>query len=262
MTAALITGASTGLGRELAGLFARDGVDVVAVSSERSTAQLDELAEELRARYGVRVEPVTMDLAAPGAGADLVSRVDELGVDITYLVNNAGVGILGLKIQESDPVAVSKMVQLNVVTLTELTTMYAARMVRAGRGAILNISSVAAYVIPHGLEAGYAASKAYVRSFSESVADDLRGTGVTCTHLAPGPTRTEFGRTAGVGDWSRLDRYMMDAAPVAAAGYAAMRTGQVAVMPGFGPKVMRVASTVSPSRRLTALVSGYFVSRH
>ena len=262
MTAAVITGASTGLGRELAELFARDGIDVVVVSSERSTAQLTALADELRDRHGVRVDPLTMDLAAPGAGADLVARVDELGVDVEYLVNNAGVGILGLKIQESDPVAVSKMVQLNVVTLTDLTTLYAARMVRAGRGAILNVSSVAAYVIPHGLEAGYAASKAYVRSFSEAVADDLRGTGVTCTHLAAGPTRTEFARTAGVGDWARLDRYIMDAAPVAAAGYAAMLAGQVAVMPGLGTKVMRVASTLSPSRRFTALVSGYFVSRH
>lgn len=262
MTTALITGASTGLGRELARLFARDGIDVVVVSSERSAAQLDELAGELRARHGVRADPITMDLAAPGAGADLVARVDDLGVDIEYLVNNAGVGILGLKIQESDPVAVSQMVQLNVVTLTDLTTLYAARMVRAGHGAILNVSSVAAYIIPHGLEAGYAASKAYVRSFSEAVADDLRGTGVTCTHLAPGPTRTEFGHTAGVGEWSRLDRFIADCAPVAQAGYAAMRAGQVTVMPGFGTKVMRVASTLSPSRRLKAAVSGYFVTRN
>lgn len=262
MTTALITGASTGLGRDLAGLFARDGIDVVVVSSERSAPQLAALADELRSRHGVRVDPVTMDLAEPGAGAELVARVDELGVDVEYLVNNAGVGILGLKIQESDPDAVSKMVQLNVVTLTDLTTRYAARMVQAGRGAILNISSIAAYVIPHGLEAGYSASKAYVRRFSEAVAEDLRGTGVTCTHLAPGPTRTEFGRTAGVGDWSRLDRFIMDSAPVAQAGYAAMRAGKVMVMPGAGTKVMRVAAPLSPSRRLKALVSGYFVARH
>lgn len=167
MTTALVTGASTGLGRELAGLFASDGIDVVVVSSERSVSQLGALADELRSRHGVRVDTVTMDLSAVGAGAELVARVDDLGVDIEYLVNNAGVGILGLKIQESDPVAVSKMVQLNVVTLTDLTTRYAARMVQTGHGAILNISSIAAYVIPHGLEAGYSASKAFVRSFSE-----------------------------------------------------------------------------------------------
>ena len=199
MSAALITGASTGIGRELAGLFAADGVDVVVVSSERSVAELTDLAEELRARNGVRVDTVTMDLATPGAGGDLVARVDELGVDVGYLVNNAGVGILGLTVQDSDPDAVSRMVQLNVVTTTDLTLLYAGRMAKAGRGAILNVGSIAAYVIPHGLEAGYAASKAYVRSFSECVAHDLRGTGVTCTHLAPGPTRTEFMGTAGLG---------------------------------------------------------------
>lgn len=261
MTTALVTGASTGLGRELAGLFAADGIDVVVVSSERSVSQLGALADELRSRHGVRVDTVTMDLSAVGAGAELVARVDDLGVDIEYLVNNAGVGILGLKIQESDPVAVSKMVQLNVVTLTDLTTRYAARMVQTGHGAILNISSIAAYVIPHGLEAGYSASKAFVRSFSEAVASDLRGTGVTCTHLAAGPVRTEFAQTAGVGDWSRLGGLAMEAAPVARAGYDAMRAGRVTVMPGLGNKVMRVAAPLSPSRRLKASISGYFVQR-
>ena len=95
MTTALVTGASSGLGRELAILFAADGIDVVAVSSERSAVQLNELADELRARHGIRVDPITMDLSRPGAGAELVDRVDELGVDVEYLVNNAGVGILG-----------------------------------------------------------------------------------------------------------------------------------------------------------------------
>ena len=185
---------------------------------------------------------------SPAPGAELVARVDELGVDVEYLVNNAGVGILGLTVQDSDPAAVSRMVQLNVVTTTDLTLLYAGRMVKAGRGAILNVGSIAAYVIPHGLEAGYAASKAFVRSFSECVADDLRGTGVTCTHLAPGPTRTEFMHTAGLGDTSRLDRYFMDAAPVAKAGYAAMRAGRVNVIPGVGTKIMRAMSALSPSR--------------
>ena len=97
VTAALITGASTGIGRELASLFAADGVDVIVVSSERSAAELTALAEELRSRHGVRVDAITMDLSKAGAGAELVARVDELGVDVEYLVNNAGVGILGLK---------------------------------------------------------------------------------------------------------------------------------------------------------------------
>jgi short-subunit dehydrogenase len=262
VTAALITGASTGIGRELASLFAADGVDVIVVSSNRSAAQLTALAEELRSRHGVRVDAITMDLSQPGAGTELVTRVDELGVDVEYLVNNAGVGILGLKTQDCDPDAISRMVQLKVVTLTDLTMLYIGRMVKAGHGAILNVSSVAAYVVPHGLEAAYAASKAFIRSFSESVAHDLRGTGVTCTHLAPGPVRTEFAATAGITDTSRLDRAFMDAAPVARAGYAAMRAGHVTVMPGLSTKLMRATATMSPSRRFTGLVSGYFVARH
>ena len=120
MAVALITGASTGIGRELARLFAADGVNLVVVSSQRSTEELATLADELRSRHGVKVDTITMDLARPGAGADLVARVDELGVDVEYLVNNAGVGILGLKVQDSDPEAVSRMVQLNVVTTTDL----------------------------------------------------------------------------------------------------------------------------------------------
>ncbi|MEB4209840.1 SDR family NAD(P)-dependent oxidoreductase [Mycobacterium sp. 94-17] len=262
MTTALITGASTGLGREFARLCAADGTDVVTVSSGRSSDQLSQLADELRTAHGVQAHPITMDLATPGAGADLVARVDELGVDVEYLINNAGIGILGLKIHECDPAAVSQMLQLNVITLTDLTMTYAARMVAAGHGAILNVSSVAAYIVPHGLEAAYAASKAYVRSFSESVADDLRGTGVTCSHVAPGPTVTEFAATAGLADASRFNLAAMSAPVVARAGYKTMRGGRRASIPGVGTKIMSVAATVSPSKRLTALVSGYFVTRH
>ena len=104
MSAALITGASTGLGREPASLFAADGVDVIVVSSDRSAAQLTALAEESRSRHGVRADAITMDLSQPGAGAELVNRVDELGVDVEYLVNNAGVGILGLAACPTVPV--------------------------------------------------------------------------------------------------------------------------------------------------------------
>ena len=226
-----------------------------------ASRELTALAEELRSRHGVRVDTDHDGPREAGAGAELVARVDELGVDVEYLVNNAGVGILGLKVQDSDPDAVSRMVQLNVVTTTDLTLLYAGRMVKAGRGAILNVGSIAAYVIPHGLEAGYAASKAFVRSFSECVADDLRGTGVTCTHLAPGPTRTQFMDTAGLADTSRLDRYFMDAAPVAKAGYAAMRAGRVNVIPG--PRHEDHAGDVGALAvaRFTAELSGRFVSR-
>ena len=239
MTTALITGASTGLGCELVKLFAADGVDVILVASARSTSTLEELADELRSRYAVAAHAISMDLAAAGAAHELDGRVADLGVEVEHLVNNAGFGIVGLRIQDCDPEAVSRMIRLNVLTVTELTMLHVPRMVKRGHGSILNVSSIAGYVVPHGLEAAYAASKAYIVSFSESVGHDLRGTGVTCTHLAPGPTRTKFFPTAGLLDDSRLGRAMMDAATVAAAGYAAMRAGRATVMPGLAAKAMR-----------------------
>ncbi len=261
MSTALITGASTGLGREFASLFAADGVDVILVASARSTSKLEELAGELRSRYAVTAHAISMDLAAEGAAHELDARVADLGVDVEHLVNNAGFGIVGVRVQDCDPEEVSRMIRLNVLTVTDLTMLHLPRMVRRGHGSILNVSSIAGYVVPHGLEAAYAASKAYVVSFSESVGHDLRGTGVTCTHLAPGPTRTEFFARAGLRDDSRLGPAMMDGATVAAAGYAAMRAGRATVMPGLAAKAMRAAAALSPSKRLTGLVSGYFVTR-
>jgi len=234
---------------------------VILVASTRSTSKLEELADELRSRYAVAAHAISMDLAAAGAAHELNARVADLGVDVEHLVNNAGFGIVGLRIQDCDPEEVSRMIRLNVLTVTDLTMLHVPRMVKRGHGSILNVSSIAGYVVPHGLEAAYAASKAYIVSFSESVGHDLRGTGVTCTHLAPGPTRTEFFPTAGLLDDSRLGRAMMDAGTVAAAGYAAMRAGRATVMPGQATKAMRTAVALSPSKRLTGLVSGYFVSR-
>jgi uncharacterized protein len=258
---ALITGASTGIGRELAGLFAADGDDLVLVSSPRSADALAAIAADLRTRHGVAVETVSLDLAAPDAARQLDARVQELGVEVEHLVNNAGVGIVGLKLQDCDPDEVSRVVRVNVQTLTDLTTLYVPRMVARGHGSILNVSSIAAYVVPHGLEAVYAASKAFVVHFSESVAHDLRGTGVTCTHLAPGPTRTEFFATAGLAGGGRANAIAMDAGEVARQGYRAMRDGRATVMPGFGNKALRVAATLSPSRRATGAVSGFFITR-
>lgn len=174
----------------------------------------------------------------------------------TALITGASTGLgrqfAALFAADCDPEAVSRLVRLNVQTLTDLTMLHLPRMVARGHGSILNVSSLAAYVVPHGLEAVYAASKAYVMSFSESLAQDLRGSSVTCTHLAPGPTRTEFFAAAGLDDDARMDGFAMDAAPVAHAGYEAMRAGRVAVMPGWANKVLRTAAVLSPSAPVPA----------
>ncbi|WP_267308523.1 SDR family NAD(P)-dependent oxidoreductase [Mycobacterium barrassiae] len=257
---ALVTGASTGLGEQFSHLFAADGIDIAITSSPRSAVRLEKLAETLRTRYGVGVQTISIDLATPGAAAQLYDAVT-VEAPIDYLVNNAAFGIVGIPLQQYAQGDLSRMVQVNVTALAELTEACVRDMVARGSGRILNVSSISGYVVPHGVECGYAASKAFVVSFSECLAQDLRGTGVTCTHLAPGPTRTEFFDTAGLTDTRRLEPMMMDAAPVARAGYEAMMAGKPACIPGVANKLMRAMMRFAPSRRFTALASGMAVRR-
>ncbi|HSW13658.1 MAG TPA: SDR family oxidoreductase [Solimonas sp.] len=259
--AALITGASSGLGAEFARLFASDGVSLVLTSSPRSESALSELAGELRRSFGIEVFTLSVDLAREGAADEIRAYVRQQNIDIDYLVNNAGYGIVGLKMQDYDRETFLSMLRVNMMALSELTMLFLPGMVSRKRGAILNVSSIAGYVVPHGLEAGYAASKAYVVSLSEALADDLAGTGVTCTHLAPGPTRTNFFSTAGLENDRRLKSLYMSAPEVALAGYKAMKAGKPAVIPGLGNKFMTWAARLSPSRKLVARLSGRIVSR-
>ncbi|MGB3476994.1 MAG: SDR family NAD(P)-dependent oxidoreductase [Mycobacterium sp.] len=260
---ALITGASSGIGEQFCHLFAVDGIDLAITSSPRSADLLSTLAQELRQRYSIAVEPISMDLATPDAAAELRARVHQ-GTDggvVDFLVNNAAFGIVGIPLQRYDPADLTRMLQVNVMTLADLACAYAQEMVGRGAGRILNVSSVSGYVVPHGLECGYAASKAFVVSFSECLAQDLKGTGVTCTHLAPGPTRTNFFRAAGITN-ERWLRYMyMEPAPVAQAGYKAMMAGKPACIPGIGNKAMRLAAKLAPSRTVMARASGMMIRR-
>ncbi len=257
---ALVTGASTGLGVQFSHLFAADGIDVAITSSPRSAARLEELADTLRSRYGVAVQTISVDLAEPGSAAKLYDTAAAEG-PLEYLVNNAAFGIVGIPLQQYAPGELARMVQVNVASLAELTEAAVRDMVPRGSGRIMNVSSISGYVVPHGVECGYAASKAFVVSFSECLAQDLKGTGVTCTHLAPGPTRTEFFDTAGLSDIKRLEPMMMDAETVARAGYAAMMAGKPACIPGVANKLMRTMMRFAPSRDFTAWASGSAVRR-
>ena len=257
---ALVTGASSGLGEQFSHLFAADGIDLAITSSPRSAARIEELADALRTRYHVGVQTISVDLATPGSAAELYGEVVAEGT-VDYLVNNAAFGIVGIPLQQYPPGELARMVQVNVASLAELTEACVRDMVARGSGKILNVSSISGYVVPHGVECGYAASKAFVVSFSECLAQDLKGTGVTCTHLAPGPTRTEFFDTAGLSDIRRLEPMMMDAETVARAGYEAMMAGKPACIPGVVNKLMRTTMRFAPSRNFTAWASGLAVRR-
>lgn len=260
MSYALLTGASSGLGIEFAKLLGENKIPMVISSSERSEKKLLEFAKELSDKYDVDVKTFSANLDEADSVPKLVRWIDAQNIEIDFLINNAGFGISGHKVQDYDPKKFKDMLQVNIMALSELMSVYTPRMVAKGKGKILNISSIAGYVVPHALEAAYAASKAYVVSLSEGAAEDLRGTGVTCTHLAPGATRTEFFNTAGLADDSKVGRFYMEAPEVTKAGFDAMMKGKVTVLPGIANKIMKYASLLSPSRRLVGHISGSMLS--
>ncbi len=260
MSHALITGASSGIGTAFCRLFAAHRINIVATASPRSLPELQALAAELRVRHGVDVRVVVSDLAEPDGVSKLMAFVKAEGVTLDYLINNAGFGIVGQKVHEYDMKRMRDMLQVNVMALSELVLNVVPGMVARGKGRVLNVSSIAGYILPHGLEAGYSASKAYVVSFSEGLADDLRGTGVTCTHLAPGPVATRFFSTAGLKDESRVSRLYMTPQVVARQGFDALMRGRTMVMPGWSNKFMRLAALYSPSKWLVARISGALVT--
>jgi short-subunit dehydrogenase len=231
---ALVTGASSGIGRAFAELLAGDGFDVVLVA--RSAGTLAEMADEFRRRFGVAASAITQDLAEPGAAQAVFDAVAATRVFVEVLINSAGYATYGpfadLPLEvERDEIAV------NVVALTELTKLFLAPMLARKNGKILNVGSTAAFV-PGPLMAVYYASKAYVLSFSEALANELAGTGVTVTCLAPGATESGFQGRAKM-ESSRLvkGRRLPDAMSVARAGYRAMLRGAVLEIPGLGNKV-------------------------
>ncbi|MBI1238759.1 MAG: SDR family NAD(P)-dependent oxidoreductase [Alphaproteobacteria bacterium] len=222
---ALVTGASSGIGRELARVYAENGHHVVLVA--RRQDRLEALAAELSAAHGVRAIPIALDLLDPAAPEVLFDRTVGARIDIDVLVNNAGFGhfrdFLDTRMAEH-----ASVVHLNVVALTQLTHLFLPEMIKRGRGSILNIASVAAFS-PAPSAAVYGATKAYVLSLSQALAAELEGTGVTVTALCPGLTETEFSEVAtGRSKPRALVPSMMKATArdVALAGYRAASAGE------------------------------------
>ena len=248
---ALITGASGGIGLELARRFAAGGYDLVLVA--RSTAKLEDLAGELR-KHGGAVRVLAKDLAKPESPEEVCRELEAAGVTIDVLVNNAGFATYGPFV-EIDLGRELEELQLNIVTLTHLTKKLLPGMLARRRGGVLNLASTAAFQ-PGPLMAVYYATKAYVVSFSEALAEELSGTGVTVSVLCPGPTATGFQRRAGM-EASKLFSGMLqvaDAAAVARAGYEGFRAGKRIVIPGLINKIGVQSIRVSPRALATKMV--------
>jgi len=242
---ALVTGASSGLGAEFAKLCAAAGYDLVLLA--RRVERLNELAGGLAKTHGVNARALAEDLSDPTAPSAIFSQLGDTPVEI--LINNAGFGLRG-PFAETDWVRDAGLIEVNVVALAHLTKLFLPEMIRRHRGRVLNVASTAAFV-PGPFMALYYASKAFVLSFSEALANEVHGTGVSVTVLCPGPTRTEFAQAAGVADSELFHGPVMDAGEVARIGYDAMMAGKPSVIAGARNRWMM---------RGTRLVSRNFVA--
>ncbi|HZM69251.1 MAG TPA: SDR family oxidoreductase [Candidatus Cryosericum sp.] len=241
---ALVTGASSGIGLELCRLLARDGARVVMVA--RDEERLQRAARWIQAEHpGIGLTLLAADLSAPGAAATLMARVEREVDPIDFLVNNAGVGASG-PFAASERAQVLGLIQLNVVSLVELTHLLLPGLLERRRGIILNVASTAAF-LPGPWMAIYYASKAFVLSFSEALAEEVGESGVSVTALCPGPTATGFQKRAGI-EQSRLLRgpLALEAGPVAAAAYRGALGGRRVVIPGAANKAMVQALRALP----------------
>ena len=249
---ALVTGASGGIGLELARLLAADGHDLVLVA--RSGDKLARLAEEVSGKHDITARVLTADLARAEAPQEIFDDLEAKGVAVDALINNAGFGSYGL-FAETDLQSELALLQVNIVALTHLAKLFLPPMIARRRGYLMNVASTAAFQ-PGPLMAVYYASKAYVLSLSEALANECEGTGVTVSALCPGPTETGFVAAAGMSDSKLFDRGAIDARTVAVEGYKGMLSGKTVVIPGLRNALVARAVGMMPRRMVTKVVRG------
>lgn len=246
----LVTGASGGIGYELAKIFAANGFDLVLVARQKD--KLEKLAAEFRSQ-GVSARVLAKDLSRPASPKEIFEEISNASVSIDILVNNAGVGVYG-NFADTDLNRELELLQLNMVSLTHLTKLFLPGMIRRRSGKILNVASTAAFQ-PGPLMAVYFASKAYVLSFSEAVRNELKGTGVTLSLLCPGPTESDFQQVAGIDRQIKLFKLsMMNAQSVAQTAYEGLMKNKGLIVPGFVNKVGIFSLRLSPRPLTTAIV--------
>ncbi len=248
----LVTGASSGIGADMARSLARRGQGVTLVA--RREDRLRDLAAELSGKYNVRAETLACDLNDPSARDRLEADVAELGLEVGVLVNNAGFGTSGY-FHRLDRETEVEMVRTNVEVVIDLCGRFVPKMVDRQSGAVLNVASTVAFQ-PFPLQATYGASKAFVLSFTEALNQEVTDTGVSVTALCPGPVKTEFVAKAGFDESEELAPSFMwvDAADVAEAGVAGLDAGRRVVIPGTANRVGAIAGQHTPRSLLLRLV--------
>ena len=250
---ALVTGASSGMGYEYAKLFAKDGKNIVVLA--RSRDRLEELKRDLEKAHGTKVVVLVKDLADPEAPQEVFSEVEKAGINIDVLVNNAGFAVYG-KFQDADWQKEAEMIQVNVVALTQLTKLFLRKMLQNKSGKILNISSVGG-IAPSPWCSAYGGTKHYVLGFSNAIATELKGTGVSVTCFCPWNTRTLFFKRGNAEDCraNRRGLLVMDAATAARHGYKALAKARTTVVAGLPWSLLMFSGRFLPRNLVTRVAS-------
>ena len=246
----LITGASSGIGLELAKIFAQNGFNLILIA--RREERLRAAAAQLQSGYGSEVTLLVKDLFRKGAAQEIVDELRAWNLPVDILVNNAGFGALGA-FHKMEPEKIFGMIQLNVTVLTLLTRLFLPDMLKRGYGKILNVASTAAFQ-PGPMMAVYYATKAFVLNFSEAITHELKGTCITVTTLCPGPTTSEFQKVAEMKDALVARTGLMSAERVAKIGYRSLMKGKRVVIPGFRNRLGTWFSKYSPRSWVIAFI--------
>lgn len=238
----LITGASSGIGMGLAKLFAADGSDLVLVA--RREDRLNELAEELKSEHGIEVHVLPKDLSKKTSPNEIFNHLKKEKIEIDVLVNNAGFGSRGM-VSELDTDLQVDMVQVNAAALTHLTSLFLPGIIERGQGGILNVGSLAGFQPGPNL-AVYFATKAYVLSFTEALAEEISNPNIKISCFAPGPVKTEFGEKSDLEDSLLFKLSLMDLEPAVKAGYEGFRKGKTIVIPGLKQQIVPFLNRFTP----------------
>lgn len=248
----VITGASSGIGRELAKCFAADGSRLVLIARHRHALQ--SLADDLRMSHKTHSEVLPADLAEPGAPSRIFEHLRSNGTRVDVLVNNAGFGANG-EFTELSLERQLQMVQVNVMALMHLTGLFLPAMLTRGRGGVLNVASTAALQAGPGM-AVYYATKAFVLSFTEALTEEVAGKGVVVSSLCPGPTHTNFAEAAGARNSRLFTAAAMSAEEVARIGHRAFRRGKAIELPGLRNKLLAFSVRLAP-RAVARRIAGF-----
>lgn len=239
---ALVTGATSGIGLEIALNFARDGINLILVA--RTEKKLIEIKEKIESEYGIEVLILVKDLTREEAPDEIYDEVEKREIRVDFLINNAGFGSFG-RLKDTDYETEKDLVKLNVLSLLQMNKLFVPLMVARHYGYVMNVASLAAFM-PGPVMANYYASKAYVLSLSEAMHEELKQDGIKVTALCPGPVRTNFQERAQLQKTDTAKSFIMEAKKVADAGYLGLFRGKAIVVPGTFEKMVPVITKLLP----------------